>query len=122
MIQPYTRLQVADNSGAKEIMCVRVLGARKQDAAQIGDIIIASVKKSTPRSEIKKKEVVRAVIVRQRFPFQRSDGSVIKFDDNAVVIIGADNQPRATRVLGPVARELRSQGFQKIISMAPEVL
>lgn len=122
MIQPYTRLQVADNSGAKEIMCIRVLGARKQDAAQIGDIIIASVKKSTPRSEIKKKEVVRAVIVRQRFPFQRSDGSVIKFDDNAVVIIGADNQPRATRVLGPVAREIRSQGFQKIISMAPEVL
>ena len=122
MIQPFTRLKVADNSGAKEIMCIKVLGGRKQDAGQLGDIIVASVKTAIPRAEVKKKEVVKAVIVRQSFPYQRKDGSTIRFDDNAVVIIGADGQPRGTRILGPVAREVRNRGFQKIVSLAPEVV
>lgn len=122
MIQPYSRLKVADNSGAKEVMCFRVIKGAKSDGAQLGDVIIASVKAAIPRAEVKKKEVVKAVIVRQRSPYQREDGSIIKFDDNAVVIIGEDGQPRGTRVLGPVAREVRNRGFQKIISLAPEVL
>lgn len=122
MIQPYSRLKVADNSGAKEVMCFRIIKGAKNDSAQIGDVIVASVKTAIPRAEVKKKEVVKAVIVRQRAPFQREDGSIIKFDDNAVVIIGEDGQPRGTRVLGPVAREVRNRGFQKIISLAPEVL
>lgn len=122
MIQPFTRLKVADNSGAKEIMCFKVVGGAKSAAAQLGDIIIASVKSAIPRGEVKKKEIVKAVIVRQRSPFQREDGSTIKFDDNAVVIINDDGQPRGTRVLGPVAREVRNRGYQKIISLAPEVL
>lgn len=122
MIQPFTRLKVADNSGAKEIMCFKVVGGAKSDAAQLGDIIIASVKSAIPRGEVKKKEVIKAVVVRQKSPFQREDGSIIKFDDNAVVIINDDGQPRGTRVLGPVAREVRNRGYQKIISLAPEVL
>ncbi len=122
MIQPFTRLKVADNSGAKEIMAFKVVGGAKSAAAQLGDVVIASVKSAIPRAEVKKKEVVKAVIVRQRSPFQREDGSIIRFDDNAVVIINDDGQPRGTRVLGPVAREVRNRGYQKIISLAPEVL
>lgn len=122
MIQMQSRLAVADNSGAKEVMCIRVVGGAKSDAAQLGDVIIASVKAAIPRATVKKKEVVRAVIVRQRAPFQRADGSTIRFDDNAVVIIGDDLQPRGTRVLGPVAREVRGRGYQKIISLASEVV
>lgn len=122
MIQPFSRLAVADNTGAKEVMCIRVLGGRAQDGAQLGDTIVVTVKDALPRGTVKKKEVVKAVIVRQRNRFQRSDGSAIRFDDNAVVIVGDDGQPRGTRVLGPVAREIRTRGFQKIVSLAPEVL
>ncbi|MCA9388385.1 50S ribosomal protein L14 [Candidatus Berkelbacteria bacterium] len=122
MIQPQTWLKVADNSGAKEVMCITVLGNRKRDAAQLGDTIVASVKDAVPRGTVKKKEVVRAVIVRQRNPYQRQDGSTIAFDDNAVVIIGENGEPVGTRVSGPIAREVRARGFQKIISLAPEVL
>ncbi len=122
MIQPFSRLAVADNTGAKEVMCIRVLGGRAQDGAQLGDTIVVTVKDALPRGTVKKKEVVKAVIVRQRNRFQRPDGSAIRFDDNAVVIVGDDGQPRGTRVLGPVAREIRTRGFQKIVSLAPEVL
>lgn len=122
MIQPFSRLLVADNSGAKEIMCIKVVGGAKPDAAQLGDVIIASVKTALPRGTVKRKEVIRAVIVRQRSPYQRLDGSLIKFDDNAVVIIDDAGLPRGTRVLGPVAREVRARGYQKIISLAPEVV
>lgn len=122
MIQPYTRLKVADNTGAKEAMCIRVLGTTKKDAAKIGDIIVVTVKKATPRSQVKKKTVSRAVIVRQKFPLRRNDGSYIRFDENAVVLINPDKNPQGTRVFGPVARELREAGFNKIISLAPEVL
>ncbi len=122
MIQPQSRLNVADNSGAKAVMCITVLGNRKRDAAQLGDTIVVSVKDAMPRGTVKKKQVVRAVIVRQRQPFQRTDGSTIRFDDNAVVLVNDDGQPIGTRVLGPVAREIRARGFQKIISLAPEVL
>ncbi|MGI6103124.1 MAG: 50S ribosomal protein L14 [Patescibacteria group bacterium] len=122
MIQPYSRLHVADNTGAKVIQCIRVIGGRSHDAAQLGDIIVASVKEALPRGTVKRKEVVKAVIVRQRAPFQRFDGSTIRFDDNAVVIIDDAGQPRGTRVLGPVAREIRGRGYQKIVSLAPEVV
>lgn len=122
MIQPYSRLLVADNTGAKVIQVIRVIGGRSQDAAQLGDVIVASVKEALPRGTVKRKEVIKAVIVRQRAPFQRPDGSTIRFDDNAVVIIGDDGQPRGTRVLGPVAREIRGRGYQKIVSLAPEVV
>lgn len=122
MIQPLSRLLVADNSGAKEIMCIKVVGGAKPDAAQLGDVIVASVKTALPRSTVKRKEVIRAVIVRQRAPYQRLDGSLIRFDDNAVVIIDDAGLPRGTRVLGPVAREVRARGYQKIISLAPEVV
>ncbi len=122
MIQPYTKLTVADNTGAKTIQCIRVIGGRASDAAQLGDVIVASVKVAIPRGTVKRKEVIKAVIVRQRSPFQRLDGSTIRFDDNAAVIIGDDGQPRGTRVLGPVAREIRSRGYQRIVSLAPEVL
>lgn len=122
MIQPQSWLKVADNSGAKEVMCITVLGNRKRDAAQLGDTIVASVKDAMPRGTVKKKDVVRAVIVRQRNPYQREDGSTIAFDENAVVIINEDGQPVGTRVSGPIAREVRGRGFQKIISLAPEVL
>jgi len=122
MIQPQTRLSVADNSGAKLVMCITVLGNRKRDAAQLGDTIVVSVKDAIPRGTVKKKQIVKAVIVRQRQPYQRVDGSLIRFDDNAVVLIDEDLQPIGTRVLGPVAREIRARGFQKIISLAPEAL
>lgn len=121
MIQPYTRVTVADNSGAKELMCIRVIGESKRDLACLGDVIVASIKSAAPHSQVKKKEVVKAVVVRQRAPYTRVDGTNIRFDDNAVVLINADNTPRGTRIFGPVARELRDRGYNKIISLATEV-
>ena len=122
MIQPPTRLNVADNSGAKEIMCIRVLGGSFRRDGSIGDIIVASVKTATPGGTVKKGEVVKAVIVRMRKNKRRPDGSYIKFDDNAAVIINDQKMPRGTRIFGPVARELREKDFMKIVSLAPEVL
>ncbi|KUO95169.1 50S ribosomal protein L14 [Ferroacidibacillus organovorans] len=122
MIQPQTRLVVADNSGAKEIMCFRVLGGSNRKTANIGDIIVASVKSATPGGVVKKGDVVKAVVVRTRRGVQREDGSYIRFDENAAVIIKEDKGPRGTRIFGPVARELRDRDFMKIISLAPEVL
>ncbi len=122
MIQPQTRLKVADNSGAKEIMCIRVLGGSKRKFASIGDVIVASVKTATPGGAVKKKDVVKAVAVRTVTGVQREDGSHIRFDDNAAVIINDQEQPRGTRIFGPVARELREKDYMKIVSLAPEVL
>lgn len=122
MIQQQTRLKVADNSGAKEIMCIKVLGGSKRRYAHTGDIIVASVKDASTTGTIKKKAVVKAVVVRTKEQIRRSDGSTISFDDNAAVIVGDDKEPKATRVFGPVPRELRTKGFTKIISLAPEVL
>lgn len=122
MIQQETRLKVADNSGAKEILCIRVLGGTKRRYARVGDIIVASVKDANPTGATKKKSVVKAVIVRTRDQIQRPDGSTIAFDENAAVIINDDKSPKATRVFGPVPRELRDLGYSKIISLAPEVL
>jgi large subunit ribosomal protein L14 len=122
MIQPQTRLRIADNTGAKEIMCIRVLGGSKVRYGRIGDIIVASVKVASPGSSVKKGEVVRAVIVRTVKEYGRADGSHICFDDNAAVIVGRDNNnPKGTRIFGPVARELREKQFMKIVSLAPEV-
>jgi len=121
MIQAGTKLAVADNTGAKQIECITVLGHKQHHAAAIGDIITASVKSAIPRGAVKKKEIVRAVIVRTRKELKRSDGSVIRFDDNAAVIIDADFNPRGTRIFGPIPRELRSK-FMKIISLASDVL
>ena len=117
-----TRLVVADNTGAKSVMCIKVLGGSKRRYAGIGDVIVVSVKDAAPKGVVKKKSVQRAVIVRQTSPINRNDGSVLRFDENAVVIINTENQPKGTRVFGPIARELRGRGFQKIISLAPEVL
>jgi len=122
MIQQESRLKVTDNSGAKEILCIRVLGGSRRRYARVGDIITASVKNAAPNGTVKKKAVVKAVVVRTRDTIRRTDGSTICFDDNAAVIIGDDKQPRATRIFGPVPRELREKGYQKIISLAPEVL
>lgn len=122
MIQPQTRLKVADNTGAKEIMCIRVMGGSFRRTANIGDTIIASVKTATPGGVVKKKDVVRAVIVRSVKGKHRPDGSYIRFDDNAAVIINDQKQPRGTRIFGPVARELREKDYMKIVSLAPEVL
>lgn len=122
MLQQESRLKVCDNSGAKEILCIRVLGGTRRRYARVGDIIVATVKDASPNGNIKKKTVVRAVVVRSRAPIKRKDGSTIKFDDNAAVIIGDDKLPKATRIFGPVPRELRDQGYAKIISLAPEVL
>ena len=122
MIQPQTRLKVADNSGAKEIMCIRVLGGSFRRDGSIGDIIVASVKTATPGGTVKKGEVVKAVIVRTRKQYRRPDGTYIRFDDNAAVIINEQKQPRGTRIFGPVARELREKDYMKIVSLAPEVL
>ena len=122
MIQPQTRLKVADNSGAKEIMCIKVLGGSKRKTGNIGDVIVASVKSATPGGAVKKKDVVRAVIVRSTYGVQRADGSYIKFDDNAAVIINDQKQPRGARIFGPVARELREKDYMRIVSLAPEVL
>jgi len=122
MIQQETRLKVADNSGAKELLCIRVLGGTGRKYANIGDIIICSVKDATPGGVVKKGQVVKAVIVRSTTGLRRSDGSYIKFDENAAVIIKEDRSPVGTRIFGPVARELRDNKFMKIISLAPEVL
>ncbi len=122
MIQQETRLVVADNSGAKEILCIRVLGGTRRRYARVGDIIVATVKDANPSGNVKKKSVVKAVVVRTSEKIRRKDGSTIKFDDNAAVIIGDDKLPKATRIFGPVPRELRDLGYAKIISLAPEVL
>jgi len=122
VIQPQTRLVVADNSGAKEIMCFRVLGGSNRRTANIGDVIVASVKSATPGGVVKKGDVVKAVVVRTRRGVRRDDGSYIRFDENAAVIIREDKSPRGTRIFGPVARELRDREFMKIVSLAPEVL
>lgn len=122
MIQQESRLKVCDNSGAKEILCIRVLGGTRRRYARVGDIIVASVKDASPTGTVKKKSVVRAVVVRTVNKINRKDGSTIAFDDNAAVIIGDDKQPRATRVFGPIPRELRELGYSKIVSLAPEVL
>ncbi len=122
MIQQESRLNVCDNSGAKEILCIRVLGGTRRRYARVGDVIVATVKEASPTGTVKKKTVVRAVVVRTRTEIRRKDGSTIKFDDNAAVIIGDDKLPKATRIFGPVPRELRDMGYAKIISLAPEVL
>ncbi len=122
MIQSYSRIKAADNTGAKEIMCINVLGGTRKRYARVGDIIVASVKKATPRGVVKKGEVVRAVIIRCAQPYRRPDGSYIRFDENAAVILTDKNNPKGTRIFGPVARELRDKNFTKIISLAPEVL
>jgi len=123
MIQQETRLKVADNTGAKEILCIRVLGGSMRRYARVGDVIIASVKQATPQGAVKKGEVVRAVVVRTAKEYGRSDGSFIRFDENAAVILDAvTRNPKGTRIFGPVARELREKGFMKIVSLAPEVL
>lgn len=122
MIQQETRLKVCDNSGAKEILCIRVLGGTRRRYARVGDIIVATVKTANPTGVVKRKSVVKAVIVRTRDQMQRKDGSTIAFDENAAVIIGDDKAPKGTRVFGPVPRELRDLGYAKIISLAPEVL
>lgn len=122
MIQQESRLVVCDNSGAKEILCIRVLGGSRRRYARVGDQITATVKVANPSGNVKKKSVVRAVVVRSKKTIQRKDGSLIRFDDNAAVIIGEDKIPKATRIFGPVPRELRDMGYNKIISLAPEVL
>jgi large subunit ribosomal protein L14 len=122
MIQPFTRLKAADNSGAKELMCIRVLGGTGRRVGRIGDLIICSVKQATPGGVVKKGDVVKAVIVRTRSGARRKDGSYITFDENAAVIVKDDRSPRGTRIFGPVARELRDREFMKIVSLAPEVI
>jgi len=122
MIQNETRLRVADNTGARELLCIRVKGGSRRRYAFVGDIITATVKQASPQGSVKKGEVVTAVVVRTRKPFGRDDGTYIAFDDNAAVLIDEQNNPRGTRVFGPVARELRDRNFMKIISLAPEVL
>lgn len=122
MIQQETRLVVCDNSGAKEILCIRVLGGTRRRYAHVGDVIVATVKDASPNGTVRKKTVVKAVVVRTRNQIKRRDGSTIKFDDNAAVIIDDNKQPRATRIFGPVPRELREMGYSRIISLAPEVL
>jgi large subunit ribosomal protein L14 len=122
MIQPQTRLKVADNSGAKEIMCIRVLGGSFRRYGNIGDIIVASVKTATPGGTVKKGDVVKAVIVRSTSGVRRNDGTYVRFDENAAVIIDNQKQPRGTRIFGPIARELRDKDYMRIISLAPEVL
>ncbi len=121
MIRPYTRLRVADNSGARELLCIRVLKGNSQTGG-VGDVIVAAVKSATPGAAVKKGDVVKAVIVRTHNPIRRPDGSVLRFDDNAAVVIQASGDPRGTRIFGPVARELRDRQFMRIISLAPEVL
>nr|AMR07046.1 ribosomal protein L14 [uncultured bacterium] len=121
MIQMQSVLAVADNSGAKEVMCIKVLGGSKRRYAQVGDVIVVAVQSAAPKGMVKRKSIQKAVIVRQARTIRRKDGSFVRFGDNAVVIVNAEGQPRGTRVFGPVAREVRGKGFQKIISMAPEV-
>jgi large subunit ribosomal protein L14 len=122
MIQVETRLKVADNSGAKIVYCIKVLGGSKRKVATIGDVIVVSVKEAVPNSKVKKGDVLKAVIVRTKKEIQRPDGSFIRFDENSAVLIGGNNEPLGTRIFGPVARELRAKRFMKIISLAPEVL
>ncbi len=122
MIQVQTRLKVADNTGAKEIMCIKVLGGSKRRYANIGDVIVASVKTATPGGVVKKGDVVKCVVVRSKKGIKRNDGSYIRFDENAAVVIKDDKNPRGTRIFGPVARELRDNDYMKIVSLAPEVL
>ena len=122
MIQMQTMLKVADNTGAREIMCITVLGGSRRKYARIGDVISASVKKAIPNAATKKGDIVRAIIVRQSYPYRRNDGSYIRFDENAAVILTEKNNPKGTRIFGPVARELRDKNYTKIISLAPEVL
>jgi large subunit ribosomal protein L14 len=122
VIQPQSRLKVADNTGAKEIMCIRVLGSGFKRYAELGDVIVASIKQATPGGVVKKGQVVRAVVVRTKKGVRRPDGTYIKFDDNAAVILKDETEPQGTRIFGPVARELREKRFSKIISLAPEVI
>ena len=122
MIQQETRLKVADNSGAKELLCIRVMGGHYRKYASVGDVITAAVKSAQPGGQVKKGEIVKAVVVRVSKEYRRPDGSVIRFDENAAVILGPQNNPRGTRIFGPVARELREKNFMKIVSLAPEVL
>ena len=122
MIQKYSRLRVADNSGARVIECISVIGRSTADTAEVGDIIVAAVKQALPNAAVKKGEVVRAVVVRTAKTFGRPDGSLIRFDDNAAVILSDKQNPRGTRIFGPVARELRERNFMKIVSLAPEVI
>jgi len=122
MIQPRTMIKVADNSGAKIVQCFKVLGGTRRRYAQIGDIIIASVKIAQPRKSVSKKDVVRCLIVRQKKPYRREDGSYIRFDDNAVVLIDNKNQPRGTRIFGPIPREIKQKGFEEVASLAVEIL
>ncbi len=122
MIQAESRLVVVDNTGAKELLCIKVLGGSKRRYAGVGDIIVGSVKEALPQGNVKKKSVVKAVIVRTSFPVRRDDGTYVYSDDNACVIVGEDGEPKGTRVFGPVFRELKAKGFQKIVSLAPEVL
>ena len=122
MIQKFTRLKVADNSGAREIMCIQIIGGTRRRYAAVGDVIVASVKLAQPAAAVKKGDVVRAVVVRTAKQFGRPDGSYIRFDDNAAVILSDKQNPRGTRIFGPVARELRERNFMKIVSLAPEVI
>jgi large subunit ribosomal protein L14 len=122
MVQAYTMLNCADNTGAKQLMCIRVLGGSRRRYARVGDIIVASVKQANPNSQVRKGEVVRAVVIRATKEHRRLDGSYIKFDKNAAVLIDAQDQPRGTRIFGPVARELREKAFARIVSLAPEVI
>lgn len=122
MIQEYTRLRVADNTGAREIMCIKVLGGTRRRYASVGDVIIAAVKEASPGGSVKKKDVVRAVVVRTSKGYGRPDGSFVRFDDNAAVILDQEKNPRGTRIFGPVGRELRDNGFMRIVSLSPEVL
>ena len=122
MIQQQTRLNIADNSGAKKIMCIKVLGGTRKRYATIGDVIVASVKDAMPGAAIKKGDVIKAVIVRTKRAYRRKDGSYIRFDENGAVVVDNNNEPKGTRIFGPIARELREKNFMKIISLAPEVL
>ena len=122
MIRQYTRMKVADNTGARQVMCIGIPGASKRKFARVGDIVTCAVKKATPEAAVKRGEVVQAVIVRVSEPYRRADGSYIRFDDNAAVILTDKNNPKGTRIFGPVARELREKSFTKILSLAPEVL
>ena len=122
MIQTYTRLRVADNTGAKEVMCINIPGGSGRKYAHVGDIIVASVKQAIPHGAVKEGDVIRAVIVRETRPFRRPNGTYIRFDENAVVVLGDKNNPKGSRIFGPVARELREKAFTKIISLAPEVI
>jgi large subunit ribosomal protein L14 len=122
MIQTYTRLKIADNTGAKQIMCINVLGGTRRRYAHVGDVIVATVKRAVPHGMIREGEVVRAVVVRVAKPYRRLDGSYIRFDENAAVVLSEKNNPRGSRIFGPVARELREKNFTKIISLAPEGL